>query len=65
MSKFIVEYNGTPSVSHTIIAQNTDNEIKLLRQVAKLSFNPAYKPVRLYICKCQLVGKFIGLLRRN
>lgn len=30
-----------------------------------VSFNPAYKPVRLYICECQLVGKFIGLLRKN
>lgn len=31
MSKFIVEYNGTPSVSHTIIAQNTDNEARSVR----------------------------------
>ncbi|WP_458395962.1 Rha family transcriptional regulator [Campylobacter sp.] len=31
MSKFIVEYDGTPSVSHTIIAQNTDNEARSVR----------------------------------
>ncbi len=33
MSKFIVEYNGTPSVSHTIIAQNTDNEVSSVKRL--------------------------------
>ncbi|RAZ50416.1 Rha family transcriptional regulator [Campylobacter hyointestinalis] len=31
MSRFVVEYDGTPSVSHTIIAQNTDNEARSVR----------------------------------
>ncbi|WP_086254460.1 Rha family transcriptional regulator [Campylobacter vicugnae] len=31
MSKFVVKYDGTPSVSHTIIAQNTDNEARSVR----------------------------------
>ena len=33
MSKFIVEYDGTPSVSHTIIAQNTDNEVSSVKRL--------------------------------
>ena len=46
MSKFIVEYDGTPSVSHTIIAQNTDNEVSsvtylqntpIVRELAKIA----------------------------
>lgn len=31
MSKFVALYDGTPSVSHTIIAQNTDNEARSVR----------------------------------
>lgn len=31
MSNFVVEYDGTPSVSHTIIAQNTDNGARSVR----------------------------------
>uniref|UniRef100_UPI003AF9CCDE Rha family transcriptional regulator n=1 Tax=Campylobacter fetus TaxID=196 RepID=UPI003AF9CCDE len=33
MSKFVVEYDGTPSVSHTIIAQNTDNEVSSVKRL--------------------------------
>lgn len=33
MSKFIVEYGGTPSVSHTVIAQNTDNEASSVKRL--------------------------------
>ena len=38
MSKFVVEYDGTPSVSHTIIAQNTDNEARSVRAFNRKSF---------------------------
>ena len=33
MSNFVVEYDGTPSVSHTIIAQNTDNEVSSVKRL--------------------------------
>ena len=39
MSKFVVEYDGTPSVSHTIIAQNTDNEARSVRLLIENHLN--------------------------
>ncbi|WP_086255226.1 Rha family transcriptional regulator [Campylobacter vicugnae] len=39
MSKFIVEYNGTPSVSHTTIAQNTDNEVSSVKRLIDNHFS--------------------------
>lgn len=39
MSKFVVEYDGTPSVSHTIIAQNTNNEARSVRLLIENHLN--------------------------
>lgn len=33
MSKFVALYDGTPSVSHTVIAQNTDNEASSVKRL--------------------------------
>ena len=39
MSKFVVEYDGMPSVSHTIIAQNTNNEARSVRLLIENHLN--------------------------
>lgn len=39
MSRFVVEYDGMPSVSHAVIAQNTDNEARSVRLLIENHFN--------------------------
>ncbi|WP_161492318.1 S24 family peptidase [Campylobacter sputorum] len=34
-----------------------ENELMLV------SYNPLYTPVRYYECECQIIGKFVGLIR--
>lgn len=60
---------GMPYKDGEIYAINTPDGLVIKgcyrqgNELMLVSYNPLYTPIRFYQCECQIVGKFIGLMR--
>ena len=60
---------GVPYKDGNVYAVNTPEGLvikecyKQGEELMLVSYNPIYTPMRFYQCECQIIGRFVGLLR--